>query len=49
MAEISWERVEERRNEYEPWLHDRITLDTAQNTTDQLVQHVLDAFRRTEQ
>jgi len=49
MAEISWERVQERRNEYEPWLHDRITLDTAQNTTDQLVQHVLEAFRQTEQ
>jgi predicted kinase len=49
MAEISWERVEERCNEYEPWLHDRISLDTAHNTTEQLVQRVLEAFQQTQQ
>jgi predicted kinase len=31
MAEVTWERVEERRREYEPWADDRLTLDTAQD------------------
>lgn len=46
MAEISWERVEQRRNEYESWSHDRIALDTAHNTTEQLVQRVLEFLRQ---
>jgi predicted kinase len=31
MAEVTWERVEERRREYEPWVDDRLVLDTAQD------------------
>ncbi len=29
LAEVTWERVEERRREYEPWTDDRLVLDTA--------------------
>lgn len=31
MAEVTWERVEQRRVEYEPWADDRLVLDTAQD------------------
>lgn len=31
MAEITWERVEERRREYEPWADKRLVLDTARD------------------
>jgi predicted kinase len=31
MAEVTWERVEERRREYEPWVDNRLVLDTAQD------------------
>jgi len=41
MPEITWERVEERRAEYEPWSMDRIVLDTAREAPDSLVQRVL--------
>jgi len=30
MNEVSWQRVEERRREYESWTDDRLVLDTAQ-------------------
>jgi predicted kinase len=29
MAEATWEVVEQRRREYEPWIDDRLVLDTA--------------------
>jgi hypothetical protein len=29
MAEVTWDRVEERRREYEPWMDARLVLDTA--------------------
>jgi hypothetical protein len=29
MAEATWEVVEQRRQEYEPWIDDRLVLDTA--------------------
>jgi predicted kinase len=29
MAEATWELVEQRRREYEPWVDDRLVLDTA--------------------
>lgn len=29
LAEVTWQRVEERRREYEPWTDDRLVLDTA--------------------
>lgn len=41
MPEITWERVEERRAEYEPWSMDRITLDTAKDSPESLVRRVL--------
>lgn len=31
MLEVTWERVEERRREYDPWLDDRLVLDTARD------------------
>jgi predicted kinase len=31
MPEVTWERVEERRAEYEPWQDERLVLDTAQD------------------
>jgi predicted kinase len=31
MAEVTWERVEERRAEYEPWQDERLVLDTAED------------------
>jgi predicted kinase len=31
MAEVTWDRVEERRREYEPWVDARLVLDTAQD------------------
>jgi predicted kinase len=31
MAEVTWERVEERRAEYEPWQDERLVLDTSQD------------------
>jgi hypothetical protein len=34
MPEVTWERVEERRREYEPWADDRLVLDTAQSLDD---------------
>lgn len=34
MAEIPWERVEERRREYEPWVDGRLVVDTAQDIED---------------
>lgn len=41
MPDIRWERVEERRAEYEPWSMDRITIDTAKKSPAALVQDVL--------
>jgi predicted kinase len=41
MPEVTWDRVEERRAEYEPWSMERITLDTAIEGPDRLVQRVL--------
>lgn len=41
MPEITWKRVEERRAEYEPWSMDRITLDTANETPESLVNSLL--------
>ncbi|MDK1387558.1 AAA family ATPase [Sinorhizobium sp. 8-89] len=41
MPDIPWERVEERRAEYEPWSIDRITIDTATKSPEALVQDVL--------
>jgi hypothetical protein len=29
MAEATWDVVEQRRREYEPWVDDRLVLDTA--------------------
>ena len=41
MPEVTWDRVEERRAEYEPWTMDRIALDTAREDAERLVQGVL--------
>lgn len=34
MAEVTWERVEERKREYEPWADERLVLDAAQPLED---------------
>lgn len=44
MPEITWERVEERRAEYEPWTMERIVLDTAAETPERLAETVLPAL-----
>lgn len=41
MPEVTWQRVEERRAEYEPWNDDRIVLDTARESQEHLVRRVL--------
>ena len=41
MSEITWERVEERRAEYEPWSMDHITVDSANKSPEALVLDVL--------
>ena len=41
MPEITWERVEQRRAEYEPWSMDRMTLDTAVESPEKLVERAL--------
>ena len=34
MAEVTWERVEQRRKEYEPWQDTRLILDSARDAKD---------------
>ena len=34
MAEVTGERVEDRRREYEPWADERLVLDTAHSLED---------------
>lgn len=41
IPEITWERVEERRAEYEPWSMDHIALDTAKAPPESLVKSLL--------
>jgi predicted kinase len=41
MPEVTWDLVEERRAEYEPWTVDRVTLDTANQSPERLVECVL--------
>ena len=41
MPEVTWERVEQRRAEYEPWTMDRITLDTSKEDSDTLVRRLV--------
>ena len=43
MAKVTWERVEERRTEYEPWTDNRLVLNTIQgreNIADAAVSYV---------
>jgi predicted kinase len=38
MAEMTWERVEQRRKEYEPWQEEHLILDSARNAEDILTE-----------
>lgn len=40
MTEITWERVEERRREYEPWVDKRLSLETDHDLQDVLAAAV---------
>ncbi len=42
MAEITWDEVEARRREYQPWRHDRIVLDTSEASPEMLARRVLE-------
>lgn len=46
MAEITWDEVEARRREYQPWSHDRIVLDTTEASPDILARRVLERIGR---
>lgn len=41
MPEVTWDRVEARRSEYEPWTDERIVLDTAAEPLEKLVARTL--------
>jgi predicted kinase len=45
MPEISWDRVQRRRVEYEAWTDARLTLDTSAKSADQLLAEALDYLR----
>ena len=42
MPEITWERVQERKAEYEEWLDVRLRLDTASDAPDVLIARAMD-------
>ena len=42
MPEVTWARVEQRRNEFEPWHKARLTLDTATEQPDTLISTALE-------
>jgi predicted kinase len=46
MPEISWDRVQRRRAEYEAWTDARLTLDTSAKSADQLLAEALKYLRR---
>lgn len=41
MSEITWERVEERRAEYESWSMDHITVDSSKKSPEAMVLDVI--------
>ena len=43
LTEVSWAQVQARMQEYEPWMHPRVTLDTANADLDALVKQALRA------
>jgi predicted kinase len=45
MPETPWSRVQERRAEYEPWIDQRLTLDTSTGTPERLLAEALDYLR----
>lgn len=45
MPEVTWERVEKRRAEYEAWKVPRVTVDTAIDHPGELVDHLLPILR----
>jgi predicted kinase len=45
MPEVTWERVQQRRAEYEPWTDARLVLDTSADTRAQLLAKALDYLR----
>ena len=45
MPELKWDRVLERRDEYEPWTDARLILDTSVDTPEQLLVKALSYVR----
>ncbi|MEM7639007.1 MAG: AAA family ATPase [Pseudomonadota bacterium] len=41
MSEVRWDRVVERRQEYEPWTQTRLQLDTSKEAASELIQTAL--------
>jgi predicted kinase len=46
MPEVTWDRVQRRRAEYEAWTDARLTLDTSAKSADQLLAEALDYLHR---
>ena len=45
MPEVTWDRVQRRRAEYEAWTDARLTLDTSAKSADQLLAEALNYLR----
>ena len=45
MPEVTWDRVQRRRAEYEAWTDARLTLDTSAKSAEQLIAEVLNYVR----
>ena len=45
MPEVTWDRVQRRRAEYEAWTDARLTLDTSAKSADQLIAEALKYLR----
>ena len=46
MPEVTWDRVQRRRAEYEAWTDARLTLDTSAKSAEQLITEALNYLRR---
>jgi predicted kinase len=45
MPEVTWDRVQRRRAEYEAWTNARLTLDTSAKSAEQLIAEALNYLR----
>jgi hypothetical protein len=46
MPEVTWDRVQRRRAEFEAWTDARLTLDTSAKSAEQLIAEALNYLRR---